>query len=84
MVAFSLFSIFAAFALLVAATPVNNSPLEPPLHVSIAPGKGNAVVNIAITNVGSKDLEILNLGTFLCDSPIEKVTIFRNGVFFVL
>ena len=83
MVSFSLFSVIASFAVLVAATPVNNIPLKSssPLQVAITAGDTNAVVKIALTNIGSGDLEILNLGTFLFDSPIEKVDVFRNGMF---
>jgi len=82
MVSLSLFSFIASLALSVVATPVNNIPLgSSPLQVAITPGDANAIVTIALTNVGSGDLEILNLGTFLFDSPIEKVDVYRNGKF---
>lgn len=80
MVSFSLFSLVVSFAFSVAATPVNIIPLgSSPLQVAITAGDTNAVVKLALTNFGPRDLEILNLGTFLFDAPIEKVTLFRNG-----
>ena len=83
MVSFSIFSAVAYFALLAAATPVNNIVPGPPLRVAIIPGDVNAAVKFALTNDGPGDLEILSLGTFLYDAPIEKVDVFRNGMFTV-
>lgn len=75
------------FITLTSASPINpdiipGSGSSSPLQVSISPGDANAVVTIAVTNTGPKDLQIMNLGTFLYESAaIEKLDISYAGMF---
>ncbi|KAI5786970.1 neutral protease 2 [Peziza echinospora] len=63
----------------VIASPVPVKRSESPLVVELAAGEGS-VVQISVKNTGAKDLNILKLGSFLSNSPVEKVDIYHEGV----
>ena len=64
----------------VIASPVPVKRSESPLVVELAAGEGS-VVQITVTNTGAKDLNILTLGSFLSNSPVEKVDIYHEGIY---
>jgi deuterolysin len=64
----------AALASLTSALSLYGSPLDVSLEVS-----GNTEVKATIKNTGSEDLKLFKTGTFLDDSHVEKVEVFKSG-----
>ncbi|KAF8462372.1 neutral protease 2-like protein [Kalaharituber pfeilii] len=77
MVSISITTLLAFLSTFAAASPLDKR--VSPLEVVLKPAGSNAVVIVSVTNTGSKDLNVLNLGTFLSESPVEKVDVFRDG-----
>lgn len=69
----------AALASYAAATSIDVSKRETPLHVELT-ATGNSEVKVVVTNGGAKTVNLLSKGTFLDEAlPVEKVTIFSAG-----
>jgi deuterolysin len=62
----------AALATLVSGFSLNDSPLNVELEFT-----GNTAVKALIKNTGSEDLKLFKTGTFLDDSHVEKVEVFK-------
>jgi deuterolysin len=68
----------AALASLASAVSVALDKRDSPLDVSLEL-TGNTEVKATIKNTGSEDLKLFKTGTFLDDSHVEKVEVFKAG-----
>ncbi|KAF3002014.1 hypothetical protein E8E13_008406 [Curvularia kusanoi] len=62
----------AAFGTLISGFSLDDSPLNVALEFT-----GNTAVKALIKNTGSEDLKLFKTGTFLDDSHVEKVEVFK-------
>ncbi|KAF2193005.1 neutral protease 2-like protein [Zopfia rhizophila CBS 207.26] len=67
----------AALATLASAVSVDLTKRETPLDVKLEM-VGNTAVKASIKNTGTTDLKVFKTGTFLDDSAVEKVEVFRG------
>ncbi|KAF3048745.1 hypothetical protein E8E11_003755 [Didymella keratinophila] len=64
----------AALATLASGFSLDDSPLKVELEFT-----GNTAVKALIRNTGSEDLKLFKTGTFLDDTHVEKVEVFKTG-----
>jgi deuterolysin len=68
----------AALASLASAVSIALDKRDSPLDVSLEL-TGNTEVKATIKNTGSEDLKLFKTGTFLDDTHVEKVEVFKSG-----
>lgn len=72
------FQVLSIAALASMASAVSFDKRDSPLDVSLEV-TGNTEVKATIKNTGSEDLKLFKTGTFLDDSHVEKVEVFKSG-----
>ncbi len=71
-------ALLAASAL---GSPISLSTEGSPLIVELSATDKNAIIEAAVSNIGSSDLSVLKTGSILdtSETPIKKVSVFNDG-----
>lgn len=72
---YSKLAILSVAALTVNAAVIDNAKRDSGLVVTLTSAEGAAEVLATIKNVGTQDLNLLTLGTFLDSAPVQKLAV---------